>query len=86
MKISARGLQEFLAGRLSREEFKRFVADNLFERALSDGRTISNITIERKETEKDDDYLIFEFEDDLLQERSNRRSRGRLQVCSRRIG
>ncbi|MGO7755297.1 hypothetical protein ACC817_08245 [Rhizobium ruizarguesonis] len=64
MKISARGLQELLAGRLSREEFKRFVADNLFERALSDGRTISNITIERKETEEDDDYLIFEFEDD----------------------
>jgi hypothetical protein len=66
LRISARGLQEFMAGRLSLEQLKNFVVGdhNPFEFELSKGRTIRNVSFEPKGTDSDDDYLIFEFEDD----------------------
>lgn len=66
LRISARGLQEFMAGRLSLEELKKFVVGdhNPFEFELSKGRTIRNVRFEPKGTDSDDDYLVFEFEDD----------------------
>jgi hypothetical protein len=64
--ISARGLQEFMAGRLTAEQLKHFIVGdhNPFETALRNGRTIKGVTFESKGIERDDDYLVFEFEED----------------------
>lgn len=64
VKISSRGVQEFFAGRLSREQFNSFVDSELFEQALKEGKTISSVTLEPREADQDDDYLIFEFAPD----------------------
>lgn len=64
--ISARGLQEFMAGRLTAEQLKHFIVGdhNPFEAALRSGRTIKAVTLEPKGIERDDDYLVFEFGED----------------------
>jgi hypothetical protein len=66
MKISARGLQEFLAGRIDREMLKRSVVGehNFFEAQLQRGKTISNVRFEGSGVVRDDDYIVFEFDDD----------------------
>lgn len=64
MKISARAFQEYLAGRLTHEDFKRFVDVEMFEGALKRGLTISNITLELRGIENDDDYVVLEFAPD----------------------
>jgi hypothetical protein len=66
IRISARAVQEFMAGRLSMEQLKnRVIGDtNPFELQLSRGRTISGVSLEAKGIENDDDYLVFDFEDD----------------------
>lgn len=70
-KISARALMELLAGRLSDKQFKDWIAGaggdkdkNLFELWLSQGRSISAVTFESMGPDRDDDYVIFEFERD----------------------
>jgi len=66
-KISARALQELMAGRLTAKEFENWTVGRLpnpFERQLAVGRTISSISLEPKGLDADDDYLIFTFADD----------------------
>jgi len=64
--ISARGLQEYMAGRLTAGQLKHFIVGdhNPFEGALRKGKTIKAVTFQAKGIDQDDDYLIFEFEDD----------------------
>jgi len=63
MKISARLLQEYLAGKISLEQFERFACgkDNQFRRWLEQGYTLSNANFVRAGIDEDDDYVIFEF-------------------------
>lgn len=68
MKIhmSARALQEFLAGRLTKEQLHNLVLGdhNPFEAYLAQGKVIAAVSFEPKGPDRDDDYLVFEFEDD----------------------
>jgi hypothetical protein len=66
-KISARALQELMAGRLTAKEFENWTVGghpNPFERQLALGRTISSASFEPKGLDADDDYMIFAFTDD----------------------
>jgi hypothetical protein len=64
VKISARQLLKFLAGKQSIEEFTKHLASdrlpNPFHQMLEQGRLISSVTIEHH-PEKDDDTAIIEF-------------------------
>ncbi len=67
LKISARALQEFLAGRLSREQFENQFGDNgpnLFEQFLKQGYTLSASKLEPAGLDEDDDHIVFEFAQD----------------------
>jgi hypothetical protein len=64
VRVSARAVLEFLAGRLTREQFKDFAAADLFEQTLRQGLTISGVTLEPSGADNDDDYLVFEFGSD----------------------
>jgi len=63
MKISARLLHEYLAGKMSREQFERvaFGEDNYFRRWLDGGYALRNAKFESAGIDEDDDYVIFEF-------------------------
>jgi len=64
VKISARQLLEFLAGKQSIEDFTKDLASdrlpNPFHQMLEQGRLISSVTIEHH-PENDDDTAIIEF-------------------------
>jgi len=66
VKISARAVQELMAGRITAEQFENWSTGhpNPFERNLALGRTISDVSLEPKNDEADDDYLIFKFKED----------------------
>jgi hypothetical protein len=66
LRISARAVQELMAGRLSPENFRNwtFGDDNPMRRQLDAGRTISSVRFEPQGAGEDDDYLVFEFRDD----------------------
>jgi hypothetical protein len=66
LRISARAVQELIAGRLSPERFRTwtFGDDNPVRRELDAGRTISSVRFEPQGIGEDDDYLVFEFRDD----------------------
>jgi hypothetical protein len=66
VRISARALQELMAGRLTTEEFENQAAGrpNPFERQLALGWTISSVSFEPQNADEDDDYLAFTFKDD----------------------
>jgi hypothetical protein len=66
VKISARALQELMAGRLTAEEFENWTVGrpNPFERHLALGWTISNVSFEPRNANADDDYLTFTFKND----------------------
>jgi hypothetical protein len=66
VKISARALQELMAGRLTADEFEHWTTGqpNPFERQLAAGLTISGVSFEPKNNNADDDYLTFTFRDD----------------------
>jgi hypothetical protein len=61
--LSARALQEFLAGRLTREQFANatFRDLNPFELALKDGRSIHNVSVEYSGVDRDDDFIVFQY-------------------------
>jgi len=68
VKISARLLQEYIAGRITRERFENEAfgpnSNNFFEHGLSRGQLISNIQFESAGIDEDDDWIVFElFED-----------------------
>lgn len=72
VRISVRAVQELLAGRVDQNRFltahgfapakEEPVALNPFEKALSEGRLIEKIEVEKVE-DKDDDWLTFHFGD-----------------------
>jgi len=67
IKISARGLQEYLAGRLTREQFEQrhgVTDNNIFDFALRKGETIGAVRLESAGPDKDDDYVVFEMAPD----------------------
>ncbi len=64
--ISARALQELMAGRLTAEQFLNWTLGDLnpFEHNLTLGRIISSVSLEPQNVGADDDYLTFTFKDD----------------------
>jgi hypothetical protein len=67
IKISSRLVQEYLAGRLQPDEFKRHAfgnMPNLFENELTRGHTIQAARFETGGTDEDDDYLVFDLDFD----------------------
>lgn len=70
LRISARAVQELMAGRLSPDNFQRRVMgnDNQVRQQLDVGRTISSAHFEPQGTDEDDDYLVLEFRDDPAKE------------------
>jgi len=66
LKISARAVQELMAGRLTLEQFRNwsFGEDNPVRRQIEAGRTISSVRFEPQGDSEEDDYLVFEFRDD----------------------
>tara|TARA_B100001989_G_C24546183_1_gene470938 strand:+ start:1354 stop:2658 length:1305 start_codon:yes stop_codon:yes gene_type:complete len=67
MKISARALQEYLAGTINQEQFERHISSgdkNLFQLWLLQGHTISDITFEKAGIDEDDDLVVFQFNKD----------------------
>ena len=66
LKISARAVQELIAGKLPHEKFQRWTMnkDNQVCRALDAGMTIASARFESKGDDEDDDYLVLEFRDD----------------------
>jgi hypothetical protein len=66
VRISARALQELIAGRISAEAFRNwtFGHNNPVSREIDAGRTISSVRLEPQGNGEDDDYLVFEFRDD----------------------
>jgi hypothetical protein len=65
MKMSARLLQEYLAGRITIEQFHDYsTGKNLFEHWLKLGYAISDTSFESGGVDADDDYVILEFRRD----------------------
>ena len=66
LRISARAVQELIAGRVSPEMFRNriFGSNNPMSWELDAGRTISSVHFEPQGAGEDDDYLVFEFRDD----------------------
>ncbi len=66
IRISARAVQELMAGTLSHEMFRNFLfgKDNPIHQQLAAGRTVSDVRFEPKGVDHDDDYLVFEFRTD----------------------
>lgn len=66
MKMSALLLHEYLAGKISREQFERnaFGEGNDFKRWLESGYALCNARFESAGLDEDDDYVIFEFSPD----------------------
>ena len=63
MRISARLLHEYLAGKMPPERFEHFAfaKGNEFRLWLEGGCTIRNVTFESAGIDEDDDYVVFEF-------------------------
>ena len=66
IRISARAVQELMAGTLSHEMFRNFLfgKDNPIHQQLAAGRTVSDVRFEPKGVDHDDDCLVFEFRTD----------------------
>jgi hypothetical protein len=66
MKMSARLLHEYLAGKISSEQFERnaFGEGNDFRQLLERGYALRNAKFESAGVDEDDDYIIFEFSAD----------------------
>lgn len=68
IKISARAVQDLLAGRITFEKFRHFALGdhrpNVFDHQLNLGRTFHSARIEKAGIDEDDDYLVFELRQD----------------------
>jgi hypothetical protein len=66
VKISARLLQELMAGKITPEQFQRnaFSEGNPFRKWLDDGYVISGTRLESAGRDEDDDHVVFEFQRD----------------------
>jgi hypothetical protein len=68
-KVPARAFLDFLAGRISVDQFRRFMGQrqgesNLFENWLNLGFTLSRIEMAPRNVDEDDDHLVLHFSDD----------------------
>lgn len=68
-KVSARGLLDLLAGRISEQQFRYMVTEgsdghNVFRHFLDQGRTITHVEMAPRGLDEDDDHLILHFSDD----------------------
>lgn len=70
MKISARVILELISGTITQEEFcqlhdfmssDRKTLSNPFKSLMSNGKLITNISLEKGEDERDDDWLVITF-------------------------
>lgn len=63
LRISARAVQELIAGTLSYQIFQHtiFGEHNPVREQLAEGRTIADVRFESKAVDEDDDCLVFEF-------------------------
>lgn len=67
MKLSSRLLMEFLAGNISEADFRYGLGikdGSPFAALLSKGLLPSNVTLEARGHDKDDDYIVLEFAPD----------------------
>ena len=66
VKVSARALQELMAGRLNVAQFEHRVSGqpNPFEQYLAEGWVLSGISFQPKDPDEDDDYVTFTFKRD----------------------
>jgi hypothetical protein len=65
MRLSARLVLEYLAGRITREQFEHFGGmPDIFESALKAGNVFKEAHIESAGLDEDDDYLCFELDID----------------------
>jgi hypothetical protein len=65
VKFSARLFQEFIAGRISADQFRGLNgALEIFESQMKLGQTLSAARLESAGIDQDDDYLVFEFSPD----------------------
>jgi len=66
LRISARAVQELIAGKLSHAAFEQMTMDrdNQVRRALEAGMTITSASFEAMGPDEDDDYLVLEFRND----------------------
>lgn len=68
MKISARALQQLLAGTINPTQFHNFLFSpnqkNLFKLWLEQGNILSDVTFEEGGIDEDDDYVVFKFKED----------------------
>ncbi|MGY4296141.1 hypothetical protein ACVWXN_004236 [Bradyrhizobium sp. i1.4.4] len=68
IKISARLILEFLAGRITQEQFQYFAFRNdrnLFDHWFKMGMTIQSARLEKGGLDEDDDHLVFDMEPDF---------------------
>ena len=68
IKLSSRLVLEFLAGRISPEQFQSFAFGkdkNLFDIQLTRGLTIQASRVEKAGLDEDDDHLVFDLEHDF---------------------
>lgn len=68
-KVPARAFLDFLAGRISVDQFRHFMGQrkddpNLFESWLNQGFTMSKIEMAPRNVDEDDDHLVLHFSDD----------------------
>ena len=69
IKLSARLVQEYFAGRVTKERFENLAFGNLpnpFELRLKEGLTIRDGGVESGGIDEDDDYLVFEVASDSV--------------------
>lgn len=67
MKISARALQEYLAGAIASDQFEKHISSgekNIFQLWLMQGYTISDVEFKKMGTDEDDDLVVFSFQKD----------------------
>jgi hypothetical protein len=68
-KVPARAFLDFLAGRISVEQFRHFMGQrkgesNFFENWLNQGFTLCRVDMEPRNVDEDDDHLVLHFSDD----------------------
>ncbi len=65
VKLSARLVLEYLAGRVTSEEFRHFGGTpQVLELTLKAGKTIKSARIEKAGLDEDDDHIVFELDHD----------------------
>lgn len=68
ISISSRMVLELLAGRITQEQFQRYAFGenpNLFDREFKRGMTVQSARLEKGGLDEDDDYLVFDMEQDF---------------------